>query len=145
MNGHKHYRAAEKLLSAASFQNADGTPATSDGQLVDPVAHASLVARAQVHATLALAAAQAMPTVASFCGDSTRITDWGAAIGWDTVPDKQELQARITAALHAGCVADSTDVTDWQRGYRACWERMRAALDPAGEVQFNFPSEAEPF
>lgn len=34
--------------------------------------------------------------------------------------------ARVRAAVH---IADEQDVTDWQRGYRACAERALAALD----------------
>lgn len=34
---------------------------------------------------------------------------------------------RVRDAIH---VADNEDVTDWQRGYRACSERALNALDP---------------
>lgn len=34
--------------------------------------------------------------------------------------------ARIREAAH---IADDEDVTDWQRGYRACADRIRAALE----------------
>lgn len=87
---------------------------------------------AQVHATLALAAAQAMPTVYTACGDSTAVTDFGAAIGWDTVPDRVELQARIDAALLAVDSDGIKEVADWHRGFRECAARVRTALHDIG-------------
>lgn len=36
---------------------------------------------------------------------------------------------RVRAAVH---VADAMDVTDWQRGYRACSERALAAIRRSG-------------
>ncbi|MEV7006821.1 hypothetical protein [Streptosporangium sp. NPDC051022] len=56
MNGPEHYRAAEQLLSTASFVRSPEDPTP----VMDPAVHAALVARAQVHATLALAAATAL-------------------------------------------------------------------------------------
>ncbi|MEU5608419.1 hypothetical protein AB0H03_06625 [Streptomyces sparsogenes] len=45
---------------------------------------------------------------------------------------------RVTAAVH---VADDEDVTVWQRGYRACTDRVLAALD--GPAAKPHPAEAE--
>lgn len=62
MRGADHYRAAERLLN--------------DHPADDTVA----LARAQVHATLALAAATAYPAVADWLGDENRSgSDWTAA------------------------------------------------------------------
>jgi hypothetical protein len=45
--------------------------------------------------------------------------------------EMRDLERRVRAAVH---VADEEDVTDWQRGYRACAERVIAALaHDAGE------------
>jgi hypothetical protein len=60
MTGPEHYRAAERLLSDASFTSIAGTPVTREGRPVEPKIHATLIDLAQVHATLALAAATAM-------------------------------------------------------------------------------------
>lgn len=43
-------------------------------------------------------------------------------------PNRQDLQARIDSMLAASHVADAEDVTDWQRGFRACSDRVRQAL-----------------
>lgn len=59
MTGPEHYHVAERLLSAASHWSGDPA-ASSDRSSAEPVnivAHDALVAEAQVHATLALAAA----------------------------------------------------------------------------------------
>lgn len=87
MNGAEHYRAAQKLLSQASHSHSkeDLWPRNPvNGADLDPVLHASLIARAQVHATLALAAASAMPAVLQMMGDDQEVTEWGKAIGWAT-------------------------------------------------------------
>lgn len=81
MNGSKHYIEAERLLSDASFVDRHGHPVSRQGNLLQPGEHAALIARAQIHATLALAAATALPTVAHFAGDNTEVTAWGKAIG----------------------------------------------------------------
>ncbi|MEU1141820.1 hypothetical protein ABZ392_33930 [Streptomyces sp. NPDC005885] len=61
MNGPEHYREAERLLSEASFTGITGNPVTRDGMPVRPELQAALIARAQVHATLAAVAVQARP------------------------------------------------------------------------------------
>ncbi|GAA1030741.1 MULTISPECIES: hypothetical protein [Amycolatopsis] len=76
MNGPDHYREAEQLLGYIE----DG--ALRDGVRLDEMAALSIATRAQVHATLALAAAQAMPTVARLMGVDDQITAFGRAIGW---------------------------------------------------------------
>lgn len=84
MNGHEHYLEAERLLKSCQSpgerhpDDAEEYPALEDG--VNSIGNA--LAAAQVHATLALAAATAMPDVSRFMGDSVRVTDWGHAIGW---------------------------------------------------------------
>lgn len=59
MNGITHYRAAERLLSDASFGN-PSLPVDRDGHPLTHDAHHGMIARAQTHATLALAAATAV-------------------------------------------------------------------------------------
>lgn len=73
MTGPEHYREAERLAAEVFHPNIIGT------QLANRMLDA-----AQVHATLAHAAATAQAAVLSMCGDSDRITDWGNAIGWNT-------------------------------------------------------------
>lgn len=51
MTGPEHYRAAQELLSVASEYERDGASQTAMARIVE----------AQVHATLAMAAAYAMP------------------------------------------------------------------------------------
>lgn len=78
-SGPDHYKRAEELL--AEITRDDGSVDFGDGG-------EAYVAAAQVHATLALAAATAQAAVLSMCGDSNRITDWGNAIGWDNLPPR---------------------------------------------------------
>lgn len=67
MNGAEHFRGAERLLDQAN-----DTADTEDA--------ASCIARAQVHATLALAAATALNTTVAHVGRSEEITDWGRIV-----------------------------------------------------------------
>jgi hypothetical protein len=62
MTGPEHYREAERLLRQASDQDNDGNRYFLADSECD-------LAAAQVHATLALAAAQAYPAVAAYIGD----------------------------------------------------------------------------
>lgn len=78
MNGHEHYVEAARLMEYVE----DG--ALQDGVRLSVEATNEITARAQVHATLALAAAAVTPALLAMCGDSDRITDWGKAIGWNT-------------------------------------------------------------
>lgn len=83
MNGPEHYREAQRLLSNASFTRGNtNEPCTRDGMLLTHQQHDALIARAQVHATLALAAAQSMTVVQHFMGDSTTVTEWAHATGY---------------------------------------------------------------
>jgi hypothetical protein len=81
MNGPEHYRAAEHLLSDASFTDSYGNPVRRDGTLMNPGEHASLTSKAQVHATLALAAAAALQAALPLIGDDQQVSDWCKAIG----------------------------------------------------------------
>lgn len=78
MKGHEHYLEAARLMEYVE----DG--ALQDGIRLSVDAANEITARAQVHATLALAAVTVMPALLAMCGDSDRVTDWGAAIGWNT-------------------------------------------------------------
>ncbi len=71
MNGPQHYREAERLiaLSAVRAEQSDG--------LSDYDADVWAV-QAQVHATLALAAATAHATITRLLGDTDAVTDWHA-------------------------------------------------------------------
>lgn len=80
LTGPEHYRAAEKLLSRASFERSVSDPAPS----LDPQVTALLVARAQVHATLAAAAATAELLADRYVGDGEHINDWRSAVGRPT-------------------------------------------------------------
>lgn len=77
MKGPEHYREAERLLDYIK-----------DGALQDGVrdlgedAEQSIATRALAHATLAAAAAHALPTVIEFMGDSPLVAEWGRATGW---------------------------------------------------------------
>lgn len=73
MTGPEHYREAERLLVRADhFIYGDGA---------DPVAGAATAAQAQVHATLALAAATAEPHSQAYLGtDAPNPRAWSEAI-----------------------------------------------------------------
>lgn len=84
MKGADHYVQAEQCMSDATF-HADGKPdrpVHRDGSPMTLDERVFLMHRAQIHATLALAAAQALPTVEKYMGDSTAVTDWGHALSW---------------------------------------------------------------
>lgn len=72
MNGAWHYQEAERLLGESLRVK------------LGDAAHLGLVADAQAHATLALAAASALPVVLRMMGDDQEITEWGKAIGWSS-------------------------------------------------------------
>lgn len=76
MNGHQHYRMAEKLLANCKIPGAD----TEDGTETYPTGNdeRAALAAAQVHATLAAAAATALETIDGWSrdhGDMRRIAD----------------------------------------------------------------------
>lgn len=68
MNGAEHYAEAERLLRVAAQLN-DIHPSR-------PV----VTATAQVHATLALAAATALTATHHYVGDSQEVTEWGRLV-----------------------------------------------------------------
>jgi hypothetical protein len=74
MNGPEHYRAAERLLGAArdAAKVVEALPTLADKSgtaLGAAPVLANLLAQAQVHATLALAAATAYPAINDWLGD----------------------------------------------------------------------------
>lgn len=76
MNGPEHYREAERLLAGAMKHRVDSAGDWKDGDVESHKVADALVAEAQVHATLALAAAHGIeePPV-SERRPRTRITD----------------------------------------------------------------------
>ncbi|MFJ1865490.1 hypothetical protein ACIOD1_12745 [Streptomyces sp. NPDC088097] len=70
MTGPEHYREAERLVRELTSTN--GAIDVGEGS-------AEVLATAQVHATLALAAAQAGLLADRYIGDGDHITDWNAA------------------------------------------------------------------
>lgn len=88
MTGPEHYRAAERLLSDASFTTGehDDSPLTRQGDLMSPQLHAALLGRAQAHATLALAAATALSNTDRAPTRAT-IPEWNAWQSAAGVPD----------------------------------------------------------
>lgn len=96
MEGAEHYREAEDLLSNASFSHGiTGSPMTREGREMTESTRVSMVLRAQVHATLALAAAQVAPLVHQQMGDSDRITGWARVINWEPAKRKRCTAARF--------------------------------------------------
>ena len=70
MTGPEHYREAEQLLASGLFHRDEGRP--------EPAAAA--LAAAQVHATLALAAATALQP-SSYANDYPEHTEWSKVAG----------------------------------------------------------------
>jgi len=87
MKGAEHYREAERLNKAAADQVSNVGQALNDGNLHSAAVAAAmtmvatLIARAQVHATLALAAATAYPAAKDWHGDEDRgeSREWAGA------------------------------------------------------------------
>jgi hypothetical protein len=77
VNGPEHYREAERLLVQAAAVPAAAS-ARGDSLVTAQTGHAMLAAEAQVHATLALAAATAYPAVKDYTGDE----DGSVSRGW---------------------------------------------------------------
>jgi hypothetical protein len=75
MTGPEHYAAAQRMLSAGSYTHGPG------GDPVHPEAAAHHIAMAQVHATLALAAATAAQLADRYVGDGDHINEWRTATG----------------------------------------------------------------
>ncbi|MEU6610116.1 VWA domain-containing protein [Streptomyces shenzhenensis] len=64
MTGPEHYREAERLLSEALFTSITGKPATRDGLPMPPETQAALIARARVHADVAVQPLEGAPSSA---------------------------------------------------------------------------------
>lgn len=106
MNGIEHYESAERLLSKALMFRSD-----TDSTPTDPGA-THLVAAAQVHATLALAAATALVATQQYVGSSNEIKTWSQAI-------------QATAFEQDPCAEHCVD--DGRDGcYPRCVDRMKA-------------------
>ncbi len=73
MTGPEHYKAAERLVAHSQSHTDQGNGA--DDKIAELAA-----AQAQVHATLALAAAAAIPAVKDWLGDEDR-----SGLGWTEV------------------------------------------------------------
>ena len=74
MTGPDHFRDAEYLLNKLPAEDDRRNPDTG-------LTRSETLAAAQVHATLALAAATAYPAVKDYCGDEARDPrEWTAAI-----------------------------------------------------------------
>lgn len=95
MNGPAHYRAAERLAGMAH----DWTY----GDRNDPVVGAALAAEAQVHATLALAAATALTGHGAGYLDDPEIRAWREAAGTRAADGKCVCDHH---GDHAGCDHD---------------------------------------
>lgn len=68
MTGPEHYRQAERTLFLADDL---ARPQSREAETVFNAARSALLAEAQVHATLALAAATAYPAVRDYIGDES--------------------------------------------------------------------------
>lgn len=77
MTGPEHYRAAEQLLAAADTVVRPNDEGHCEAD--------RMIAAAQVHATLALAAAQAGVLTDKYVGDTNLITAWSKTTG--TLPE----------------------------------------------------------
>lgn len=76
MTGPEHYDLAEHCL-------ADATQADPNADRDDVM---MLLRFAEVHAMLALAAAQTLPVIVQMMGDNTQVTEWARATGvWDAI------------------------------------------------------------
>lgn len=97
MNGPDHYRDAERLAeNAAEWLDGD-TPGMTGFSVQECRTRGTLnLAAAQVHATLALAAATALQAALPLVGDDQQVTEWCGAIG-ATLDTNQG--ARIASAL----------------------------------------------
>ena len=107
MEGPQHYREAEQLLSDASFTRSehDLSPVTRGGAYLAPATHAVLLARAQVHATLALAAANVLSPLLSHYELPEDIRAWLLATcgpeGEDQADEQPDGVAEPTATVDA--------------------------------------------
>lgn len=79
MNGPEHYREAERLLTEFVHLCAKQRSGGDSLAVHDAIA---MIQLAQVHATLAHAAAAAWPVVDRYKGDGPLTNEWSDAIGW---------------------------------------------------------------
>lgn len=74
MNGPEHYRDAEYLLNKLPAEDGGRNPDTG-------LTRAETLAAAQVHATLALAAASALPAAIMYYGDESHaVREWAGVV-----------------------------------------------------------------
>ena len=118
LTGPEHYRAAEKLLSRASFEQSAEDPSPA----LDPQATALLVARAQVHATLAATAVSAEQFADRYVGDGKHVNDWRNAVG--------RRPGRPSADVVAAYIHDDHDA-GFEPSCKACVDLAAAAAAKA--------------
>lgn len=94
MEGAEHYREAELLLSGVDPHGGRREVTKQD------------IARAHVHATLALAAAQVSPLVRQMMGDSERLTEWGRVINWTPAARRRCMAGKFNDAEVLRCVLE---------------------------------------
>ncbi|MGW6376271.1 hypothetical protein ACWFRB_09430 [Rhodococcus sp. NPDC055112] len=90
--GPENYREAERLIEVAGEYLSDSRRLNGDSQATRDRAHRfadTILARAQVHATLALAAATALGVTTAQFGDTDQLTEW-AEINRTTQPEKEK-------------------------------------------------------
>lgn len=121
MNGIEHYQEAERLLD--KVQNAEKLLASVPADQVKhiPTAIPILIAAAQAHATLALAAATALRTTHHYVGDSQEVTDWGRIVQPDAFTGKP---------CDDGCVDEGRD---------GCPPRCVAARTATTDIEVECP------
>lgn len=112
MNGTEHYQEAERLLEYAT---------TPPDERDFTARSAELIAAAQVHATLALAAATALRTTDKYIGDSQEITDWGHIVQPDAFGKKP---------CDDGCVDE---------GRNGCYPQCVAARAATNDIEVECP------
>jgi hypothetical protein len=120
--GVEHYREAERLAEIAQRHT---TEHPGDMRIAEVTA-----ATAQVHATLAGAAAQAMSQVARMMGDDEQVTAWAWAIGWR---DPAEVDGTTLTSHLADAIAPTYQNTP--AGHPLLWadaERIAAELTKRG-------------
>jgi uncharacterized protein YpuA (DUF1002 family) len=84
VNGPEHYGEAERLVAGTQRMLGDASENTYADALATAAVH---VAQAQVHATLALTAAAALPTIAEWFESEDDVTAWARTVKSETFPD----------------------------------------------------------
>lgn len=121
MTGPEHYREAERLASRAHhFTYGDGA---------DPVVGAALAAEAQVHATLALVAAQTAPAAPQLETEPTVAYVYRAE--WGTTPLGTYTNK---AAARRHCEADATNHAEDPTGLSFDWLNDESEPDAPYEL-----------